>query len=117
MKTAADNRFVTLAGDDNMPEMRLGRLPANVNLADNTIYEARDMVNKILAYEAATPDGSQCECSMAEQNNLLFVADNKGTGRIDFYDESDNIAEGVCRSGPPADTARAGELHQDQTLS
>ena len=44
-ETAADNRFVTITGNDNVPEMHLGRLPAN------TAAQAAAMVNKIIAYE------------------------------------------------------------------
>ncbi|MCA9947011.1 MAG: hypothetical protein KC449_26200, partial [Anaerolineales bacterium] len=44
-EVAADNRFVTVDGDDWLPDMLIGRLPVN-NLA-----EAQTVVNKIVAYE------------------------------------------------------------------
>ena len=45
-ETAADNRLVTLEGDDALPDMLIGRLPVN------TSAEASAMVDKIIAYEA-----------------------------------------------------------------
>ncbi|MGQ9786533.1 MAG: C25 family cysteine peptidase [Anaerolineae bacterium] len=44
-ETASDNRLVTLEGNDTLPELLIGRLPAN------TLAEATAMVDKIIAYE------------------------------------------------------------------
>ncbi len=63
-ETAADNRFVTFDGpDDRLPEMALGRLPAN-NPA-----ELREMVTKIIDFETARPEGDW-------SGRFTFVADN-----------------------------------------
>lgn len=62
-ETATDNRYVTVAGDDLMPDLHLGRLPAN-NAA-----ELAAMVNKIIAYEATPTPG-------AWRSTAVFVADN-----------------------------------------
>lgn len=79
-ETAADNRFVTLEGNDLVPDMHLGRLPAN------TPAEARAMVDKIFAYEnpALYRTGAW---------NTLFVSDNWETGDGNFYAYSDAIAD------------------------
>ncbi len=50
-ETAADNRYVCVDGDDNLPDLLLGRLP--VSSAD----EARAVVEKIVAYETAPLPG------------------------------------------------------------
>jgi hypothetical protein len=47
VETATDNAFVTLVGDDVIPEMLVGRIPAN------TSNEVSDIVNKILDYETS----------------------------------------------------------------
>lgn len=44
-ETAADNRYVTLTGNDNFPDMAIGRLPVN------SAAEAATVVDKILQYE------------------------------------------------------------------
>ena len=88
-ETAADNRFVTLTGNDNMPEMHLGRLPAN------TPTEAKDMVDKIIAYESP----AQCRCD-SWNYNTLFVTDDWQVGDGDFYAYSDKIADGFVPKPP-----------------
>jgi len=50
-ETAADNRYVTFSGPVPLPQMMLGRLPAN------SIAEAEIMVSKIEAYEQDPPVG------------------------------------------------------------
>lgn len=62
-ETAADNRYVCLSGADLLPDMHLGRLPAN------TPAEAQVMVNKIVAYEGSPPTGNW-------RTQGLFIADN-----------------------------------------
>ena len=49
-ETAADNRFVTFIGNDNMPDMHIGRFPVN------TTEQAQVMVDKTINYEM----GCQC---------------------------------------------------------
>jgi len=79
-ETAADNRFVTIVGDDPLPDMAIGRLPVN------TPEEATVMVNKILAYENNPPEGGW-------NQQLLFVSDNAPdpSGAGDFYAMSDEV--------------------------
>jgi len=61
-ETAADNRYVTVAGDDNVPDLHLGRLPAR------HVTDVEILVDKILAYEDAP---------LADwQARHLFIADN-----------------------------------------
>jgi hypothetical protein len=50
-ETAADNRYVTLEGDDNLPDMLIGRLPAN------SLQEVLAMVSKIVGYETVPEPG------------------------------------------------------------
>jgi hypothetical protein len=90
-ETAADNRFVTVQGDDILPDMNVGRLPAN------TTAEAQVMVDKILQYETLTPED-------AWTKNVLFVADNLGGGGGNFYELSDSIADGYA--DPPSNTIK-----------
>lgn len=88
-ETAAENRFVTLVGNDILPDMHIGRLPVN------TQAEAEAMVNKIIDYE------TQCSCG-GWSYNTVFVADNFYDGGGDFYWYSDEIADGFA--DPPANT-------------
>lgn len=62
-ETAADNRYVTVDGEDNLPDMLIGRLPAN------TLAEAQVMVNKIVDYETQGREGDWT-------HTALFVTDN-----------------------------------------
>jgi hypothetical protein len=63
-ETATDNRFVTISGDDILPDMYIGRFPVK------TAAEAQTMVEKVINYEQVEPSGGW----NAKQ---LFVADNK----------------------------------------
>ena len=60
---AIDNEFVTVSGSDRLPDLAIGRLPAN------TEASAMVMVNKIISYETAPPSGSWGQ-------SLAFVSDN-----------------------------------------
>lgn len=51
-ETAADNRFVTVDGSDGLPDMAIGRLPAN------SAIETAAVVQKIVQYETAPYLGS-----------------------------------------------------------
>ncbi len=66
-ETAADNRFVTVDGNDNLPDMLIGRLPVN------NLSELQTVVDKIVAYETSPPDGAWFQ-------TLAFVADDKDDG-------------------------------------
>jgi hypothetical protein len=74
-ETAADNRFVTVAGEDLLPDMLIGRL------AVTTADEAATVVDKIIRYETnPTPGGWNAR--------HLFVSDNPDSAG-DFYAEAD----------------------------
>ena len=79
-ETAADNRYVTLVGDDAFPDMMLGRL------AVNSHAQASALVSKIVAYEASPEPGSW-------NQHVLAVADN-GDGGGNFSAESDELLSG-----------------------
>jgi hypothetical protein len=77
VELAADNRYVTIVGEDNLPDMMLGRL------AVNTSAEASAMVNKNIAYETAPGQEDW-------RSQLLAVTDNTEPGN-DFYVISDDL--------------------------
>ena len=74
-ETAADNRYVSVAGDDPFPDMHIGRLPAE------TTAQLVAMVDKIIAYEASPPPRDWVE-------RVLFVTDNPDLAG-NFYAYSD----------------------------
>jgi len=80
-ETAADNRYVTLEGNDPVPDMHLGRLPVN------TLAEAQLMVNRIIAYE-------QADLSSDWNRNILFVADDPDPAG-DFREHSNTVADNL----------------------
>ena len=90
-ETATDNRYVAVSGDDILPDMNIGRLPAN------TSNQAEVMVDKILRYESLSP-------GEAWTKNVLFVTDNLEGGGGNFYELSDAIADGYA--DPPTNTAK-----------
>ena len=92
-ETAADNRFVTLTGDDILPEMHIGRLVAN------TASDAKALVDKIIAYEGRYAGGCRCN---GWNYNALFVADDLEGGGGNFYDYSDKVADGFA--DPPTNS-------------
>ena len=90
-ETATDNRFVAITADDILPDMHIGRLPAN------TAAETAAMVDKILTYERTTVDD-------AWTRNILFVTDNLEGGGGNFYELSDAIADGYI--DPPTNATK-----------
>ena len=85
LETAADNRYVTLVGDDILPDMMLGRL------AVNNTEEAAAVVEKIIAYETTPPPGDW-------RKQILLVADNPDNAG-NFYLISDNLLD-CCLPAP-----------------
>ena len=63
-ETATDQWFVQVAGPDALPDLSIGRLPAN------SVAEAAAMVNKIIAYE-------QADNTKSWEKAVLLVADNQ----------------------------------------
>jgi uncharacterized repeat protein (TIGR01451 family) len=82
LETAADNRYVSIIGDDIWPDMILGRLPAN------SLAEANEMVTKTIAYEQSMKGADW-------NRHLIFVAgeqpDPKAAGN--FHDLSDILID------------------------
>jgi uncharacterized repeat protein (TIGR01451 family) len=78
-ETAADNRYVTVAGDDPFPDMHIGRLPAE------TAEQVSAMVDKILSYETNPAPRDWIE-------RVLFVTDDPDLAG-DFYAYSDDLVE------------------------
>ncbi|MFW6135724.1 MAG: C25 family cysteine peptidase [Chloroflexota bacterium] len=75
----SDNLFATVVGDDQLPDLYVGRLPVN------TVAEAETVVGKILDYEQAPPAGPWNE-------PLLFFAD-KFDGSTDFHAYANEMYE------------------------
>jgi hypothetical protein len=96
-ETASDNRFVTVNGDDNLPDMLVGRLPVK------TRAEAAAIVNKILAYE-------QTPANVDWNGNVLFVADNPDSAG-DFYSYSDLVANNNLPAGYTPQKIYYGSTH------
>ncbi len=110
-ETAADNRYVCVDGDDNLPDLLLGRLPVR------SVEQARAVVEKIVRYETAPFPGGW-------NVNVLLVADDRDAAG-DFAALSEAAAAYVtdpftvtrryCNEGEPdADDcppARASAIH------
>lgn len=82
-ETAADNQYVTLVGDDILPDMSIGRFPVD------TLLEAAVVVSKTIKYES-TPTYNDWNL------NVLFIADDGEGGGGDFFGLSDAIADGYA---------------------
>ncbi len=80
----ADNAFVTIVGDDPLPDMIIGRI------AVNTLEEAQGVVDKILSYSSQPPAPWQQRALMAADNpdeagNFPVLSDALITGEIPSY--------------------------------
>ena len=76
-ETAIDNRFVSVVGEDILPDMHIGRYPVK------TPTEAQNLVTKIINYEQNPPPGDWNE-------QVLFIADDAdGGGNFEAF--SDDI--------------------------
>lgn len=80
-ETAADNRLVTFAGNDILPDMAIGRFPAY------TAVDISTMVSKTLRYEAAPTFNTW-------NTNVVFVSDDLEGGGGNFYEFSNILADG-----------------------
>ncbi|MBI3942992.1 MAG: hypothetical protein HY326_08265 [Chloroflexi bacterium] len=79
-QVASENKFVTVSGEDPLPDMLLGRFPVT------TITETQVMVHKVLAYEKTPPTGSW-------NRNTLWVADNIPDAAGNFQASSDEVID------------------------
>ena len=75
--TATDNDYVTVSGDDNLPDMFLGRIPVR------TQNELDAIVKKLTRYSQVALDGWQ--------HNVLFVTGIDS--RVKFEETADRIIE------------------------
>ena len=100
-EVAADNRYITVAGTDTMPDMHLGRLPVK------SPAEAAAMVAKIIAYEQTQAPGDWNQA-------LTFVADNPDSAG-EFYDLSDAIADKLVPTPYITDTIYYKQTHMTGT--
>jgi hypothetical protein len=78
-ETAADNRFVTVDGDDNLPDMHIGRLPVN------SLAEAQSVVQKIVQYEVLPMWG--------DWNARILLSADDADGAGDYAAMLDELAE------------------------
>ncbi|MBN1666252.1 MAG: hypothetical protein JW862_04165, partial [Anaerolineales bacterium] len=100
-QVATDNYFARVSGEDILPDLHLGRLPAR------TAQEAGDMVAKILAYE-------QGPNQQDWQARLLFVADNVDkAGNFAAY--SDLVVDYAMPESYQAEKVYYLETHMNDT--
>jgi hypothetical protein len=97
-ETASDNLYVTISGDDPLPDMHIGRLPVNTSL------QASTMITRILGYEQNPPDG-------AWNQQVLFVADAYDPDAGDFAALSDIIADNHVPDSYSTDKVYSGVTH------
>jgi hypothetical protein len=83
--TASDAGYAAVHGEDDLPDLAIGRLPAK------SVEEARVMVAKVLAYE---------ETGSLSHGPVILVADNPD-GAGDFEGDAEGIALGVLASRNP----------------
>ncbi len=82
-ETAADNQFVTLVGNDLLPDISIGRFPVSTPL------EAATVVSKTISYET-TPFYDDWN------TNVVLISDNLEGGGGNFYEFSEILAEGYA---------------------
>ncbi|MFZ1752812.1 MAG: C25 family cysteine peptidase [Caldilineaceae bacterium] len=90
-ETAADNRYVTLVGNDLLPDMSIGRFPVD------TLPEAALMVSKTIKYESTPPFNDW-------NLNVLLIADDGTGGGGDFFEFSNILADGYSTPVPISTT-------------
>jgi hypothetical protein len=77
--TSTDNWFVSVSGDDQLPDMYLGRIPVR------TQAELNAVVNKLTRYPQAPLDGWQ--------RNVLFVTDDNDKAGENFDEDAEALIE------------------------
>lgn len=102
-EVAADNRYVCVSGDDNFPDMHLGRLPVK------TGAEAQAVVTKIINYEQNPASGNW-------NQQTLFVADNPDSAGY-FYTYSDAVADHLVPSPYTVQKIYYGNTHTSVPLA
>jgi hypothetical protein len=99
-ETAADNRFVCVSGDDELPDMHIGRLPAQ------TSTQVTTMVSKTVDYETDLPVGDW-------RQQVFFLADDPDNPEDPntpnhFWSLSDDVADNHL---PPAPLYTAEKVY------
>lgn len=102
-ETAADNRYVTLVGDDVLPDMMLGRLTVN------TLSEANRVVNKIISYEQSSPGETWAY-------SILSVADDPDGGG-NFPQIADNLFDDLKPENYMLDKVHYMVTHTDPGIA
>lgn len=92
-ETASDNWFVSLDEQDDLPDMAVGRIPAQ------SAEQVATVVAKTLAYEQAAEAAGWA-------GRALFVADNK---QPEFQSMSDDLATGFLPNGYTVDKVYLGQ--------
>jgi hypothetical protein len=89
-ETATDEWYVTVSGDDAVPDLYIGRLPAA------SAAEAAIMVDKIVAYETAAN-------TKGWEKDVLLVADNQDEDWETVFETMNNKAAALLPDGmnPP----------------
>ncbi len=82
--TASDPTYAAVNGDDVLPDVAIGRLPAS------SVAELRNMISKILAYESGE----------AGLGGLLVLAADNPDAAGDFPSNAEEIADGVLAGKP-----------------
>ena len=80
----SDNRLADLTGDDGVPEVAVGRLPARTNA------ELADYVAKLIAYEASSGGRAGGAPQQSWRNRTHWVADNVDKGG-EFTDDMETL--------------------------
>lgn len=80
-ETSTDNRYANISGDDILPDLFIGRLPAR------TLADVQLMIEKVIAYEQTPPNSDWTSA-------ITLLADNKDTGG-DFPAETDEIIQTI----------------------
>ncbi len=92
-ETASDNWFVSIEGEDDQPDMAVGRIPAQ------TAEQVKTAVAKTLAYENASDAGDWA-------GRALFVADDK---QENFQTISDELAADFLPASYEVDKVYLGQ--------
>jgi len=98
-ETAADNRYVTFAGPESLPDMILGRLSVN------SPAEASAFIEKIISYEQTPAEGNWSKEVLAAAG----AADSAG----DFAAYSDNLIADTLPEPYQAERVYYGVTHTD----
>jgi hypothetical protein len=77
-ETAADNRYAAVDGQDNLPDLMIGRLPVNSHV------EAAIMLTKIVQYQSNSPHGPW-------SRRFLLIADRTDANVGDFPVENQTL--------------------------